>query len=441
MSRDYFDRAGQILRELNAFSLPLITNHFFNLLISMLLTAIIGRISMTAIASTEVIDGFMYSFIGILGVGTVAFNIQASRVRCSKIDEFYDLFKSIFILNLSIGLLSMLMTIMCSTFVLQKFYHFEGTTLYIGGIYAGVLSFSILFEMLIFATANLLKVMKKTGNILKIGMVSSVFQLVLSYIFVYHLFEGEYRVVGVALAGVLALAMQVFFYIFILRREFLRLNGIKSTKKVAILREALPLMLQEILEGGVFQILVMSLISRLGIREVSAYAVAVRASLLALAPMYIYCNALTVLVGENIGRKSLPLLPFVAMGSTLMFYVVSCLCMCAFREKMIRFYTDIPQVATYCQSILGYILFFGAFQIFFECSKYAFQSLGEEKKVLLFTSLVNSTMTVSLLFCESKGTLSLFIIVSILGLSYLTLGILFSYLYLKRALHKTVVNP
>lgn len=436
MNREYFNRAEQVLKELNSFAIPLITNHFFNLLISMLLTAIIGRISMTAIASTEVIDGFINSFIGVLGVGTVAFNIQASRVHRNKIDEFYDWFKSILILNFVIGMTSTWMTIMFSGFVLHRFYHFEGVTLHIGGIYAGVLSFSILFEMLIFATANLLKVMKKTANILKVGMVSSVFQLALSYIFVYHIFEGEYRVIGVALASVLALAVQVIVYIFILRREFLRVKEIKSTKKVAILRQAFPLMIQEILEGSVFQVFVISLVSSLGIETVSAYAVVRRASFLALTPMYMYCNALTVLVGENIEKKhrSLPLLPFVTMGVTLMFYSVSGILMYVLRERVVYFYTDIPRIATHSRSILGYVFFFGAFQIFFECSKYALQAFGEEKKVLLLTSFVNSTMLAGLFVCALSGRLSLFIIMSILGTSYLVLSIPFSWLYLKKAL-------
>lgn len=59
-----------IAKELNHFSLPLVANNF-SILISSLLAAIIGRISINAIAATEVVNTFIYSLIGILEDMTV----------------------------------------------------------------------------------------------------------------------------------------------------------------------------------------------------------------------------------------------------------------------------------------------------------------------------------------------------------------------------------
>lgn len=52
----------KVFKQLNVFSLPLIFNQF-NIIITTLLATIIGRISMNAIASTEVVDNFLYCLI------------------------------------------------------------------------------------------------------------------------------------------------------------------------------------------------------------------------------------------------------------------------------------------------------------------------------------------------------------------------------------------
>ena len=86
-------------QDINSFSLPLILNNIFNLLISMVLTSIVGRISTGAIVSNEIIDTLNYAILGIAGVGTLIFNIESSKVRLVNKNDFFDWFKSCYLVN------------------------------------------------------------------------------------------------------------------------------------------------------------------------------------------------------------------------------------------------------------------------------------------------------------------------------------------------------
>ena len=169
-----------IARELNHFSLPLVANNFFSILISSLLAAIIGRISINSIAATEVVNTFIYSLIGILGVGSLSFNIYSSRIRKSNPEMFKNFFKSIIQLNVLIGGISTVLVIFFSHYFLEILYGFRNEILTIAVIYAQISAFQIMFNMIIFSLSNQMKVKKQTKNILAIGVVGSIFQIVIS---------------------------------------------------------------------------------------------------------------------------------------------------------------------------------------------------------------------------------------------------------------------
>ena len=151
--------------KLNKFCFPLILNSFFNMLFSCMLFSIIGRTSVETIASTEVVDGFFYTFIGILGVSTLSFNISISKTK-ENTEDFYDYFKSIFILNFFIGVIAIVVSLIYSKSILNKLYNFDGDILEVGTIYANIQSISILLNLIIFSVSNMLKVRKKQEQFL-----------------------------------------------------------------------------------------------------------------------------------------------------------------------------------------------------------------------------------------------------------------------------------
>ena len=234
-----------IAKELNHFSLPLVANNFFSILISSLLAAIIGRISINAIAATEVVNTFIYSLIGILGVGSLSFNIYSSRIRLSNPEMFKNFFKSIILLNLMIGGLSTVIIVFFSRYFLEILYGFQNDILTIAVIYAQVSAFQILFNMLIFSLSNQMKVKKQTKNILMIGITGSIFQIVSSLFLVYFVFNNnEYSVVGIGLAITCTQFFEFCCYLFILREDLKELYSIKSSNKLFLLKKSIPLFAQ-----------------------------------------------------------------------------------------------------------------------------------------------------------------------------------------------------
>ena len=240
----------QIIKEigikLNRYCLPLIFNSFLNMLFSSILFAIIGRTSVETIASVEVIDGFFYSFIGILGVSTLAFNMSVSKVEIGTRD-FYDYFKSIFSLNFVIGIVAVFFSIMFSGSVLHNFYNFDGKILEIGTIYASIQSVSILLNLVIFSMSNLMKVRKMTKAIFYAGLISSIVQIIVSYILV-KIIKVDFSAIAISIGSISALLIEIISYVYILKSDFAHAFTIKSSKKFELFKKSIPLIFQEILE-------------------------------------------------------------------------------------------------------------------------------------------------------------------------------------------------
>ena len=432
----------QIIKEisikLNRYCLPLIFNSFLNMLFSSILFAIIGRTSVETIASVEVIDGFFYSFIGILGVSTLAFNMSVSKVEIATRD-FYDYFKSIFNLNFSIGIIAVIFSMMFSGSVLHNFYNFDAKILEIGTIYASIQSVSILLNLVIFSMSNLMKVRKMTKAIFYTGLVASVFQIIISYILV-KIIKGDFSIIAISIGSISSLLIEVIAYMYILKDDFAHAFKIKSSKKFELFKKSIPLIFQEILEGSIFQILLIALISKIGYLTLSSYALTTKMTAIAMTPMYVYCNALIIFVGEYMRKKKeyhLKILPVITISITLIFYSIISLLFFIFKFQAIRLFTDIDEVMNFASQISGFILIFSSFQIFFENAKYALQSLGHSNSVLIITFIINCISITALYVLSRTDLFSIYLIVLVISCTYLALGIIFYALYFKN-INKTI---
>lgn len=432
----------QIIKEisikLNRYCLPLIFNSFLNMLFSSILFAIIGRTSVETIASVEVIDGFFYSFIGILGVSTLAFNMSVSKVEIATKD-FYDYFKSIFKLNFAIGIVAVIFSMTFSGSVLHNFYNFDAKILEIGTIYASIQSVSILLNLVIFSMSNLMKVRKMTKAIFYTGLVASVFQIIISY-FLVKIIKGDFSIIAISIGSISSLLIEVIAYVYILKDDFAHAFKIKSSKKFELFKKSIPLIFQEILEGSIFQILLIALISKIGYLTLSSYALTTKMTAIAMTPMYVYCNALIIFVGEYMRKKKeyhLKILPVITISITLIFYSIISLLFFIFKFQAIRLFTDIDEVMNFASQISGFILIFSSFQIFFENTKYALQSLGHSNSVLIITFIINCISITALYVLSRTDLFSIYLIVLVISCTYLALGIIFYALYFKN-INKTI---
>lgn len=425
----------KIFKDINDFSIPLIFNSLFSIVISTIMTSIIGRISVNAIISTQVVDTLNYAVVGIIGVGTLVFNIESSRIRLVNEKDFYDWFKSCYIINFIIGLIAVIATFILAKPIFFKIYELRLENLDITSKYAYITSFSILANMMIFSMSNLLKVNKKTKEIFITGTIGSIIQVLLSYIFVYKILQGNYKVLGVAISSVIAIFLQLSIFVILLKDDIIKSFDIRSSKKRELILKSIPLMLQEILEGSVFLVLIITLITRLGNDIISSYSISMRIVAICLIPMYMYCNALTVLVGEYESKKEylkVKLLPVMTTIITIFIYIFIGIISYIFRDYVIKFLTNIDGVIEGTSEILMMVLFYSMFQIFFENSKYALQSLGGSKRALKMTAFINTIVSIVLIFLSTIKVLNLNILLLILSINYIVLALYFYKMYNKK---------
>ncbi|QQK08613.1 MATE family efflux transporter [Miniphocaeibacter halophilus] len=424
----------KIIKELNTFAAPLVINNLFNTLISIVLASIVGRISINAISTYGIVDNFIYSLIGVLTVGVISFNIYASRVIEKDYSQFLNWFKSIFILNFIIGVFALIIIFLFSENIMRYIYDFEGRELIVGIKFLRIMSLTILLNAIIFSMTNLLKVRKKTNEILKIGVVSSIIQVILSYIFTKYIFSGDYKLTGIALASVMSLILNVTYYIYILWDDFKLITNIKSSKKLILIKLSIPLVFQEILEGALFSVVIMALIKRSGTDILSAYNINYVMVGVFLTPMYMYCNGLIVLMGEAIGRKdkeSVRNLPRVATFLTLFFYVILAVLFYIFKDIVVAYFTDEIELKEIVKNIMIPVFFLSGFQIFFEISKYSLQAIGKEKITLYSTGVINIFTILILLFIYNSNIFNLYTILLFVAFNYLSLAIVFRILFFK----------
>lgn len=424
-------------QDINSFSLPLILNNIFNLLISMVLTSIVGRISTGAIVSNEIIDTLNYAILGIAGVGTLIFNIESSKVRLVNKNDFFDWFKSCYLVNGCIGLIIIIAIFLFAKDVFYYIYEIKNQELDIACKYAYIASFSIFANMLIFSLSNLLKVKKKTKYILFAGVIGSVLQVALAYLMVNKVLEGNYKLLGVSISSTFTVFLQLTIYLYILRKEIETTFSIKSSRKKELILKSIPLMLQEILEGSVFSVLIVTLITRLGENIISSYSISMRVVSLCLLPMYMYCNSLTVLVGEYQSKNEygkMKILPITTIVTTIavLSYV--------YKENLIGILTNISSVQEGTLQVLKTVLLFSVFQILFENSKYVLQSIGKSKEALKTTVVINSIASIILVGLNIYKLLDLKIVLGILAVNYLILAVFFLRGYLKELRKYTVLQ-
>lgn len=423
-----------IFYDINNFSLPLILNRLFNLSISIILTAIIGRISVNAIISTEIIDTLSYAILGIAGVGTLVFNIESSKVRLVSEEDYLNWFKSCYLVNGFIGLIIIITTFLFSKDLFYYVYNMKNLELDIICKYSYIASFSIFANMLIFSMSNLLKVNKKTKYILFAGVVGAIFQVVLAYVLVYYVFDGNNKILGVGISSTLTVIFELFMYILILRKEIVKTFYIKSSKKKELVIKSIPLILQETLEGSVFSVLIITLIARLGESIISSYSISIKVVSFCLLPMYMYCNAITVLAGEYYSKKEyckMKILPVITTSTTIAIYIIISALAYIYQRNVVSVLTDIHSVQIKTTQILIMVIIFSVFQIFFENSKYVLQSIGKSKEVLLTTAIINGSAIIFLVMLSYLSFLNLMVILSTLAINYLCLSIFFYRKYSK----------
>lgn len=406
----FFDGEGdalmetkQLIKELNRIALPLVWNNLLSMICALILAGITGHISGNALMVTGTIDGLIYAVIGILGAGTLAYVVDASRLQNQAGEVALDYFKSLLGLNLQIGLGFFVLTLFTGGQVLAGVYGFSGTLLSLAKGYLLILSVELVLTLTIFSLTNRLKVIKRTGAIFKTGVLASLLQIAVTFILL-PLFTGDQKVMALGWAQIISELTAVLSYAWVLRKDLQQLRQVRSTRKNFLLRKSLTFFLQEMLEGSIFQIFLTTWLTRLGGLTFAAYQLCRYLTEVCLLPLFMYCNAMMILLGEKWQRRDQKLkhVPVVTLGLILAFFIVSGTLSYGFREILLSCLSDLPEVVRQAGAILGVVLITEGTRPFYEVSKYALQSSGREKTVLLITGLVNGGCILALLWLPSQ---------------------------------------
>lgn len=384
-------------KELNNIALPLIIQSITGLIIGFTDQAMVGRISIFAYSAIGVVVSLLSLLAGILGYTSVVFNINGAKAL-GKEDtaDFQDEFISCLILNILIGLAFFIIIILFKIPILSLLYGFKGKILDEAINYLNIMSVYILIELLLFNFSALFKIKKMTKWVLIGSTTSSIINVILDYGLIFgNLGLPKLGGKGAAIGTIVSLVINLLFYICICKNyiEFdYRKIDIYKYKIKNNIKESIPLMGQEVLEGSIFVITINAIISRIGVVELSAYLILTELINIILIPMYMYGSATLTLISQNDGkndRKSLISIPKLSILISMIIYLFLSILFIAFREYLPQLITNDKKVILIASNLLIYIIISNIFNPFCTIYKYSLQSLNESKFVLINTAKVN----------------------------------------------------
>ncbi|WP_072968226.1 MATE family efflux transporter [Thermoanaerobacter uzonensis] len=415
------------IKSINNIAFPLMVNMVSGILMGLVGQAMIGRISLDAYGAVGLIDNTLYSVTGVLGMIAIAFNIHgAQSLGRNDENEFLNLFSLGMYVSIFIGILFFLISILFGTHILQHLFGIKGRVLKEALDYLNIFSLSVGLNMILFMFSAYLKVKNKTKYIFYGNTISSILNIMFSYVLIFGKCGfPQMGVTGAAIASVLSLSLNVLIYIFVVRIDKpLKLynTNFKNIKKLHI--TALPLMGQEFLESTVITIGINSILGRLGILELSAYTLIFQIINFALMPMYAYSSASLTLVGKGKGASDLfeiNDIPKLCIIISFLFSLFIAIVVIIFRNKVPYIITDDVNLIKMSSSYIVIGIIANVFNLPATVYKYSLQGINDEMWVFLSSVALN-------LF--SLGIIFILTLVFRMGLYGVYIGIFIDYLLL-----------
>ncbi|AYG01362.1 MATE family efflux transporter [Lactococcus allomyrinae] len=413
-----------LFKEIQRFALPLMTNNFLQLIINQLILFLAVNRSIKNLAGITTIQSLLYALGGILGVVALAFNIEGGQAL-GKSDEkgFLQLIKSSLIVNMLIGIIFALITLVFGRLFLSITYAFDGKMLETATVYLLIQSPYIFLTLMMFLSANLIKIQNKTNDILVISLVSTALEILLNLILVRMINMG---IIGASIASILALLVMVFLQFWVVRHKLAQAWGEKAMKIKQLLRKSVPLGGQEILEGVIFTIFFEALIARLGVTTLAIYGLCAQALNIIKMPTYIYENAVTIFGSKAYGEadfsKIFRTIKIAIVSSAGFYFIFSGLILLNAKRFAALFSSSeiVARFPIYLLIALVCSIFFISYEIF----KGILQAMNLEKFVLRNSFVINLVMFLTMLACKLAGVTSFILLFTLYGFNLLVLSLI-----------------
>lgn len=390
-------------RTIQKFTLPLIANNLLQLLINQLILFIAVNKSLDSLAGITTIQSFLYALAGILGAVALAFNIAGGQaLGKDDMPHFLEFLKSSLFIDLVVGLIFVLITLGAGELILTLIYGFRGALLTTASIYLLVQSPYILLTLLGFLSSNLIKIENKTSVIMVIALVATAAEILLNLLLVRVLKLG---IVGASISSIVALLLTVFLQFFIVRKRVRLALKSKASAVKQLLKKAVPIGGQELLEGVIFVIVFEALIARLGVTTLALYGLCAQALTIVKMPTYMYENAITIFSSKAHGRKDteeMKRIFKITLLSSSAFYLIFSLII----GVNARTFAGLFQAGLFVEKFPSYLLIVLISSIFFvsyENLKGILQSMNNEKYVLRRAFIVNLVLFLIMLAGKILG--------------------------------------
>lgn len=409
-------------KEVTHMALPLIMQYISSVTFGIVDQALVGRVSITAFGAVGLISTTIYSITGMLGILALAFNILGSQCRgADKHKEFNDYFNTSIMLCIIVGTAFHLVTFIFKVPILTGLFGIKDELLTESIRYLNIYSMSVGLTMILFVFAALYKIEKRTKVIFYASLVGNIVNLAIDYILIFGKFGApRLGVAGAALGSVIALALEIFIYIIVLKdRNIFQFRNIRFIQNLRrLIKETIPLAGQEFLESTLIVIGFNAILARIGVIELSTYSLINSIIGITLIPMHAYASTCITLVGENDGKGDTYKLDGIPK---LCMVLTACFWLAAFAACTL-FKAEIPKIITNDVNLIGNAALFIPIAIFiqlfnngFTIYKNSLQGINQGYWVFFTSCLVNITSIILI------GILVFLLDIGLIGL-YLGLG-------------------
>lgn len=410
---------NQQIKELNKFAIPLIIQNIAGMLIGLVDEMFIGRISTEAYGAIGIMVSLMNLLAGIFGNIAVTFNIEGAKKRGEDDAEGIDIyFMSTIFMDILIGAIYIVIIVIFSDQILGGLYGLSGDALRCAKIYALITCPYMLFQLIIFTFNSFFKIYKRTRSLMWISTVATLINVVLDYLLVFgKLGLPRLETAGAALATIISVLFNVIALGLMIKKD--KKTHTSFSKKcfqssMYLLKESLPLVGEELLEGSVFVVIINALISNIGITEISSYLLVKYILDIILISMYMYGSAELTLVSEKIGQNQFCKIKGLAgMGiliSTLIFLIFSIIFI-VFRDRIPQLISNEMDLIVGASNLVIPMVLMNLFNPAQTILKYVLLACGKAKTVLYFTALINAVIlaAVAIIYFNGPKIYSVFI--------------------------------
>lgn len=433
------------VKELNKFAFPLIIQNITGMLIGLADEMFIGRISAEAYGAIGIMVALMNLLAGIFGNVAVTFNIEGAKKRGENDTEGFDLYfiSSIFI-DIIIGIIYILAITFFSNQILGNLYGLSGDALHFAKTYAFITCPYMLLQLLIFTFNSYFKIEKKTKRLMWISIASTLINVFLDYLLVFGKFGlPRLETAGAALATIISVLLNAVALGIIIKKERkVHGNFLKNcfSPSIYLVKESMPLIGEELLEGSIFVIIINAIISNIGILEISSYLLIKYFMDIIMIAMYMYGTAELTLVSEKIGQNKycdIKGLTIVGILISIVIYVVLSMIIIIFRDKVPMLISNETALIEGAAKLIFPMVLMNLFNPIQTILKYVLLACGKAKSVLYITALINAVVLLYITMTYFIGSKLYFVFIG-LFINYFALSLIYA-VYLRKFYFRTKI--